>query len=229
MNGNNEKTKIYFAASLFSMREISFNLELANELEKKYNVFLPQRDGFEFNKLSDKLNGKLPPEELSQAVNTIIYIFDIGYNLPKSDIIVANLDEPIDSGVNVEICYSALMGLPVVAFRTDVRSPYGQLTDKTGGIHPFLPFQCKTFIKYTEDSNNKIKSLSKKIAESIENMNIQYQKKLPDYVLSNPNIRPIFKASDILFGNGNARSLESISDLYIKNKSLLQNLFPRII
>src|SRR5689334_12592978 len=41
----NKKQKLYFAAPLFSDMERRFNIELAEQLEQFFDVFLPQRDG----------------------------------------------------------------------------------------------------------------------------------------------------------------------------------------
>ena len=60
---------IYPAAALFNARETYFNSALVERLEKLgYKTNFPQRDGFEFGRLKDALQGKLPPDQISSAV-----------------------------------------------------------------------------------------------------------------------------------------------------------------
>ena len=121
---------IYFAAALFSGRETVFNSILTEMFEDEgYKVLLPQRDGFEFSKLCESLQIHLPAQNAAVALQTIIYLLDIGKFVYESDVVVANLDEPVDEGVVVEQVYARCMGVPVISFRTDVRSPYGSLGD----------------------------------------------------------------------------------------------------
>ena len=103
---------IYVAAALFNGRETMFNWRLSSELEKKWSgtTITPQLDGYEFSALADAFSKNVPPEELSDVVQSVIYYFDMGYCLPMSDIVIANLDEPLDEGVVTEVSYAKLMG-----------------------------------------------------------------------------------------------------------------------
>lgn len=58
--------KIYFAAPLFSNAERRFNLELSKQIEQLgFDVFLPQRDGVEKNKIP---YSKMTQEERRKAL-----------------------------------------------------------------------------------------------------------------------------------------------------------------
>ncbi|MBR1487235.1 MAG: MBL fold metallo-hydrolase, partial [Synergistaceae bacterium] len=75
--------KIYFAGPLFCQAEKDFNLKLTEILEKHgYEVFLPQRDGFEAALLEGKTE-----EELTK----MIFEKDVS-EVKKADIIFMNLD-----------------------------------------------------------------------------------------------------------------------------------------
>lgn len=159
--------KIYPAAALFNGRETFFNVHLTHllESEKGYIANLPQRNGFEFGNLTDALAKVLPPEEISQAVAFIIYALDIGKFIPESHVIIANLDEPPDPGIDVEQCYAKMMGKFVIGFRTDVRTPYG--LNNYRGMHFFQVYQCDTFISHYMPSKS-IQSAEKEIKELVE-------------------------------------------------------------
>jgi nucleoside 2-deoxyribosyltransferase len=149
MSAGGSRPTLYFAAALFSARETWFNRTLSVALEQRgYPVILPQRDGFEFGALGRKLEAILPAEAVADMVQTIIYVLDIGRFLASSQVVVANLDEPLDDGVIVEICDARNRGIPVVGFRTDVRTPYGSSADALGGVHFFPAFQCDAFFRH---------------------------------------------------------------------------------
>jgi nucleoside 2-deoxyribosyltransferase len=145
---------IYFASALFSTREQLFNRELCQRLENgqfgDFRVLLPQRDGFEFSSLGARLaestSRQLSAQQVSEAVETIIYTLDMGGFLSRSDGVVAILDEPLDEGLLVEISYARQLGLPVVGIRTDTRTPFGSPGNRLGGIHFFAAFQCTDFL-----------------------------------------------------------------------------------
>jgi nucleoside 2-deoxyribosyltransferase len=140
---------IYLAAALFSGRETWFNLKLATCLEERgYATILPQRDGFEFRNLESVLEQRVAREKIPDIVQSIIYLLDVGFFLPNSNVVIANLDEPLDEGVLIEICHAQQLGIPVIGFRTDVRSPYGSPGEPLGGIHFFPAYQCDVFVKH---------------------------------------------------------------------------------
>jgi len=53
-----EKKKLYFAAPMFNLADLHFNAALTEELENYFTVVLPQRDGFQFHKLTEFLKSR---------------------------------------------------------------------------------------------------------------------------------------------------------------------------
>jgi nucleoside 2-deoxyribosyltransferase len=138
---------VYFAAGLFKAAQTHLNIRLCHLLETMVKrVYLPQRDGFEFSKLTAELAAHLSAEEAGTALQTIIYLLDLGIYVHNSDVVIANFDEPLDEGVVVEAVWGRMINKYTVAFRTDVRSPYGNLSDPLRGMHFFPAFQAHRFI-----------------------------------------------------------------------------------
>lgn len=97
------KTKIYFAAPLFTAAEIMWNSQIAEELRKMgFTVALPQ-----------EVESKDPRSTFKINRNTINHC----------NVVVAVLDgaDP-DSGTSWEVGYAYANRIPVVAIRTDFRS-----------------------------------------------------------------------------------------------------------
>ena len=90
--------------------------------------------------------------ETSEAKAWIIYLLDLGRFLWTADVCVANLDEPTDPGVLVEVMFAHMMGKPVLGYRTEARSPYGTLSDFTTGMHFFKFFPLDAFLSLTPAS-----------------------------------------------------------------------------
>src|SRR3990167_10689111 len=98
-----KEQKIYHAAELFHLPARGFNEKLVESFEKNgITVFSPQRDGFEFTRLVGALEALLPPQALDQAMQTIIYTYDV-FSISKSDVVIARFDEPPDPGVDTEV------------------------------------------------------------------------------------------------------------------------------
>ncbi len=237
-NMTNEIT-IYPATALFNGRETYFNSKLVEGLEELgYQTNFPQRDGFEFGNLAENLSGKLQENQIGSAVQNIIYFLDMGIFIPKSNVVLANLDEPLDEGVVVETSYAKLMGKFVIGLRTDVRSPYGSPKNNFGGMHFFPAYQSHEFIshympsKTPEEREKQMSSLVQKIHQSIQNADISPQKVIPDYVKRNPNLYLVLEGAKLLFdGIKNIHSkkgLEKITSRYIKNKKRLEEISPNI-
>ncbi|NOQ37785.1 hypothetical protein GQ472_02745 [archaeon] len=229
-----DKKTIYLAASLFSGRETYFNATIAKQLERNYNIIMPQRDGFEFGNLAESLQGKLPEEEIGSAVQDIIYHLDMGVFVNNSDIILANLDEPLDEGVVVEMSYAKLMGKKVIGFRTDVRAPYGNIEDPLKGMHFFPAYQCDYFIsaympcKNLDSADNEQSGLIEKVNNCIDNADFNRY-----HEWNNPLIQEMINNSEILFKGINdvhsQESLELIAQRYIDNKDIFEKSKPKII
>lgn len=234
-----EPISIYIASALFNGRETSFNSKLVEGLEKlDYKTNFPQRDGFEFDDLTKPLSDKLPPEKIGSAVENIIYLIDMGILLPQSDVVLANLDEPLDEGVVVEVSYAKLMDKLVIGLRTDVRSPYGSSSDALKGMHFFPAYQCHKFISHYMPCKNpaereeQFTSLVHKIDKTIREAGIQHKDKLPNYILSNPNINSILKNARALFSDipniHSDEGLEELASRYTKNKEGLEAIGPHV-
>ncbi len=120
---------IYFAAALFNTKECHFNAELCDRLEAAgYKVKLPQRDGFEMSKFQERLRilcKDLSEDQFNCAVSWTIYLLDLGHFLYSSDICLANLDEPLDPGVIVEMIFAKMMGKHIIGYRTEMRTTFG--------------------------------------------------------------------------------------------------------
>ena len=91
-------------------------------------------------------------EEVARAITWIIYLLDLGIFLYKSDVCVANLDEPLDPGVIVEMMFSKMFGIPIIGYRTEMKTPLGSLSDPHGGLHFFCYYPCDVFIRIPNQS-----------------------------------------------------------------------------
>jgi len=226
---------IYPAAALFNGRETSFNSQLVEGLERiGYETNFPQRDGFEFGNLSKALSGKLQKDQVDSAVQNIIYFLDMGIFVLNSDVVIANLDEPLDEGVVVEASYAKLMGKFVIGLRTDVRSPYGALGDNFAGMHFFPAYQTHQFLQHHISSktpaerDEQMSSLVQRIDTTIKDAGISHQNTIPEYVRINPNLQPLLEGAELLFSEiENIHSnggLEKIALRYLNNKGRLKYL-----
>lgn len=109
-------------------------------------------------------------EEISLATSWIIYILDLGHFLFGSDICLANMDEVLDPGVIVEIMFAKMMGKPVIAYRTESRTPFGKSMECHSGMHFFCYFPCdkminmpNEFLGSVQDGQNIVDRLAKEI------------------------------------------------------------------
>ena len=107
------KTKVYFAAPLFNAGEKDFNLQLTAILEDAgYEVFLPQRDGFEAATMSGSQAEKME----------LIFKKDIS-EVDKADVVVMVLDGRVpDDGACVELGYGYAKGKRCYGIKTDTRA-----------------------------------------------------------------------------------------------------------
>ena len=230
-----DKTVVYIAAALFNARETHFNSQLVEGLEKVgYKTNFPQRDGFEFGNLAKALSEKLQQDQISSAVQNIIYFLDMGLLIPASDVVLANLDEPLDEGVVVEISYAKLIGKFVIGLRTDVRSPYGMPNNCFGGMHFFPAYQTHRFLQFYMPSktpaerDEQMNSLVQKIHSIIKEAGVSHQEKIPEYARNNPNIQLVLKSAGLLFSGiediHSDSGLEEITSRYVKHKKILEEI-----
>ncbi len=234
-----EKLTIYPAAALFNGREAYFNSQIGEGLEKRgYDTNFPQRDGFEFGNLAEALEDYLNPDQIGSAVQNVIYFLDMGVFVPKSDVILGNLDESLDEGVVVELSYAKMMDKFTIGFRTDVRAPYGSSEDNLKGMHFFPAYQCNEFISHYMPSKTpgereqQMESLIEKIDQTIEEADITPKKELPDYVISNPNVNSILEGAELLFqGISDIHSREGLGEIasrYLDYEIELGKISPKI-
>jgi nucleoside 2-deoxyribosyltransferase len=232
------KTVIYPAAALFNARETYFNSILVEKLENLgYKTNFPQRDGFEFGNLKKALSGLIPASQINTAVSNVIYYLDMGVLLKGSDVILANLDEPLDEGVVVEASYGKLMGKFVIGLRTDIRSPYGRPDDDYGAMHFFPAYQTHRFISHYMPSRTpeervvQMDALALKIHDIIIEDEVSHQEIIPDYAWDNPNLNKVFEGAEVLFNDiddiHSTCGLETIASRYIKNKKKLEEIGPK--
>lgn len=108
------KTKVYFAAPLFSQSEKDFNLELTKVLEDHgYQVFLPQRDGFLYTELEGK----------SEEERTRMIFEKDRDEILNADVLVFLLDGRVpDEGACVELGIAYANGKRCYGIKTDARS-----------------------------------------------------------------------------------------------------------
>jgi hypothetical protein len=66
--------------------------------------------------------------------------------LSKATVCLANLDEPLDPGVLIEIMVAKQQGIPTIGYRCDSRTPFGAAQSWNNGMHFFPLFQCDYFI-----------------------------------------------------------------------------------
>jgi len=217
---------IYPAAALFNGRSTYFNQALVQGLEKKgYKTNFPQRDGFEFGNLSKALMNKLPESEVPSAVEKIIYYLDMGVFIPQSHVVLANLDEPQDEGVLVELAHAKNIGRYTIGFRTDVRTPYGSDIDNFGGMH-FFPglYLCDTFIRHympcktPEDAKSEMQGLLNKIDNQIFSLEFSPIKQTKNNILFS-GIKDIHSP----------KGLKELVERYVSNKEKLESYGPKII
>ena len=105
---------LYFAAPLFSIAELQFNLQIVSRIEESVRVFLPQRDGgLIVNLVSEGMNFERAAQQIASIdLNAIRNCAGV----------VAILDGPsIDEGVAFEIGYAHAIGKCCVALATDPR------------------------------------------------------------------------------------------------------------
>ena len=154
-------------------------------LEEQFDVVLPQRHGFEFSKLHKALEGVVSENEIENAVNHIIYYLDLGFLLPSCDFCVARLDEPQDDGIIVELAEAKRIRMPVIGYRTDVRSPYGSARNEVRGAHFFPAYSCDILINLTSgkitntgEGKREIRRLAELIHVATEKISRKYHGEL---------------------------------------------------
>lgn len=144
--------RVYFAAPLFNEMEKEYNLKIVSILESYgYEVFLPQRDGFEAVTLKDKTE-----EEISE----LIFKKDTE-EIEKADILFAVLDGRVpDEGMCVEIGIAYAKGKRCYGIRDDIRS-----IEIDMDLNPMI-VGCFDKIFYDIDSKRLISSLKEYLSKN---------------------------------------------------------------
>ncbi len=215
----NKNLKVYFASALFNSREQCFNKKIVNVLEEDFEVFLPQRDGFEFSILFEKFRKHFSFEESEIAVSILIYLLDIGYFTYNSDVVLANLDEPIDEGVVVELMYAYFMNKNIVVYNTDVRTPYDNAFFKGGHSFPYFNSDLMLFF----NANENVDFIANSIKDNIKSL------KLKEKIVNSKVEKIVSLAEKIFFGLEDFSSEESVNviiERYKENISVLKELLP---
>jgi nucleoside 2-deoxyribosyltransferase len=222
----------YSAAELFHLPARYFNDALVQSLENNgIQVFSPQRDGFEFSQLTPALAKYLPPNELESSLNILIYAYDLK-SIWNSDILIARFDEPSDPGVDAEVLFANIANIPVIAYRTDVRSPYGNVSEKFAGMHTFPIKESQVLIiqNSSNSSKNDFEELVQKITIEAKNLLSNFSKKDPQKIP--PTYQEIFNIAEIIFKDINIHTndgLIKIAQRCMENIDLINNFGPRVV
>lgn len=249
---------IYMAAGLFNVETNMVNAYFTKKLEAFFEsnpltkdgnqipvqCYLPQRDGFEVGKIADFIahaGTVLPKGKLtaSEVVMYVPYYLDLGYFMSNSVAVVANLDEPIDNGLMVEVAYAKLCNIPVIGLRTDLRTPLGQRTDILS-INPFIIEQCDCFIwsqtppgdleDVLSHTDTIIDELEKRIRKWVADSGKGNQMRSSD----NRIFKNIIKGSDMLFSDivGDIHTEENMTKIvknFAQNADFLMEIAPELV
>ena len=149
---NKTGKKVYFAAPLFNEMEKEYNLKIASILESYgYEVFLPQRDGFE----GIDFTGKTDKE-----ITDIIFTKDRDEIL-KADVLFAVLDGRVpDEGACIEIGIAYASGKSCYGIRNDIRS-----AERGMDLNPMI-IGCFKKIFNDSDSERLINSLKEYLSKT---------------------------------------------------------------
>jgi hypothetical protein len=204
---------------------------IAKQLEELgHKIYLPQRDGFEFSQLTSLFPKEFSEMDKSKAVAWIIYLADLA-KLSSSTICLANLDEPLDPGVLIEIMYAKQLGIPTIGYRCDSRTPFGARQSWNFGMHFFAIFQCDYFIQLQNvnagslaDANQLITELVEKINEIQADMKPKITaQKFDDIKTMAANLIPpdVLKLSQL--------PLQELVDKYVELKPQLEKMEPEMV
>jgi hypothetical protein len=253
------KNYIYMAAGLFNVETNMVNAYFTKQLEAFYaknpltkrgeeiqaKCYLPQRDGFEVGKIADFISHAghiLPPDGKLTAAEVVMYVpyyLDLGYFMSNSIAVVANLDEPIDNGLMVEIAYAKLCNIPVIGLRTDLRTPLGERTNILS-INPFIIEQCDCFIWSQtppgdfDDVMSHTDSIITELEKRIRKWVADDSKSNEMRESQNPIFKNIIKGSDLLFSDleGNIHTDENMTKIvksFAKHAEFLMEIAPELV
>ena len=227
---------IYNTASLFNAREKLHNIALTDSLTQLgHDIILPQRDGFEFSKLHQYLNAVLPPSEVTDALQMIIFLLDMGYFIPQSNAVVACVDEPVDEALVLEITAGIVLGKQVVCWRSDVRSPFGKINDPFGGLHFFIPMFCDGLVldfplsTSLHQAEEEVKTLALSVDSALKKMAVPKSQKIEKgfFIELINSAQLLFDGIDIHNLHNEANTL-LIVERYLQHKTQIEKLRPKL-
>lgn len=109
-----KKPRLYVAAPLFNEMERQFNRSLADQLARRFDVFLPQSDGL---LMVDLIRDGMPHEQAKM----VVFTKDIEA-IRHSDVLLAVLNgRSIDEGVAFELGVAYALGKTCWGLKTDMR------------------------------------------------------------------------------------------------------------
>lgn len=228
-----EKTiSVYHAAALFNLADRLSNHSLVEKLEANgIKVFSPQRDGFEFSQLVKNLKSYLPEEKKDLALNVLIYTYDI-QAVSQSDAVIARVDEPLDPGVDTEVLVANALGIPVIAYRTDVRSPYGAYSGRFGGMHSF-PVKAAQSIIIQEPSLSPEEDFQALSDTILDQTKVVTLKKDSRQMIVPGFLSPAFKIAELLFKGiqdlHSPKGLEKLGRRCVKYDAVLRKFGPTAV
>ncbi len=242
----NPNPTVYIAAAAYNSREAQFNTNLSNRLSccTGCDIILPQKEGFVGPELANAFLGKLSEDEAGHALRTIAYCQNFGYLMPQADMVIANLDEPIDAGVVMEMSYGKRIGKKIIGFRTDIRPPCGAGKDSAGkysimGMHAFPVYQCDIFITQPANPRNRgngeqeMESLAHRLREAIIELKPGITKDIPQNALLDSDISGLLNGAELLFNRVERYNFpppaETLVQRYLDNRAELDRLTPRIM
>ncbi|MEM7217310.1 MAG: nucleoside 2-deoxyribosyltransferase [Pseudomonadota bacterium] len=241
MDHSDDQGYVYLAAGLFNLGTNFQNAYIANRLEEHgYRCFLPQRDGFEVARFVEFLqqakDNDATRRYASEIAHFVPYYLDLGYFLSRSIAVVASLDDPLDSGMIVEISYARLSNLPVIGFRSDIRSPLGNVSEEIA-INPFPVRQCDVYIKAATPTGD-LASVYRATDAFVETIESELRARVPlkhnrMATSDNPVLQDIVKGAAILF-DGLSRpfgtdAMREIANRYVQHKDFFDAQQPKFL
>lgn len=253
------KHYVYMAAGLFNVETNLVNAYFTKVLEASFEkepltrdgkelsaqCYLPQRDGFEVGKIAGFLahaKDILPPKSKLTPAEVVMYVpyyLDLGYFMSDAVAVVANLDEPIDNGLMVEISYAHLCNIPVIGLRTDLRTPLGA-RDNILSINPFIVEQCDCFIWSETPPGDYLAVVThtdriiQKVDEHLRKWVASPEKGNRMRASENPIFQNVIKGSELLFSDlegdiHTPENLTKIIKIFAEHQEFLLQITPELV
>lgn len=149
-----QKTRIYFAAPLFTQAEWLWNKQLAGELTKLgLDIILPQ------DRAEPMLSG-------NEDFNPEVLFNENIKGIEQSNIILAVFDQADpDSGTCWECGYAYKLGHPIIGLKTDIRGLGDTPEDP---VNLMLSRSCNKFIKLPYARRDDLLGIAKEIVQEVK-------------------------------------------------------------